>query len=209
MKINKQHDIVINKNSTIFNALTQLENTKKKHLICVDDNMKLVGVVNDGDIRRSLIAGSNLDSSVTVSVNHSPVVLNSQTTQKEIEKMLSIRIRIIPIIDERNTLVGYYDFKEKKSQISIKNRSIAIIGMGYVGLTLGLLLADSGFKVIGYDLNSDMINKLKKFIPPFYENGLENYLKLHANRSIKFIDNISLLKSDIYIITVGTPLKKK
>ena len=208
MKINKQHDIVINKNSTIFNALTQLENTKKKHLICVDDNMKLVGVVNDGDIRRSLIAGSNLDSSVTVSVNHSPVVLNSQTTQKEIEKMLSIRIRIIPIIDERNTLVGYYDFKEKKSQISIKNRSIAIIGMGYVGLTLGLLLADSGFKVIGYDLNSDMINKLKKFIPPFYENGLENYLKLHANRSIKFIDNISLLKSDIYIITVGTPLKK-
>ncbi|KPA10245.1 UDP-glucose 6-dehydrogenase [Candidatus Magnetomorum sp. HK-1] len=208
MKINKQLDIVINKNSTIHNALIQLENTKKKHLICVNDNMKLIGVVNDGDIRRSLIAGNQLDSSVNVAVNHSPVVLNSQTTQKEIEKMLSIRIRIIPIIDEKNELVGYYDFKEKKSQISIKNRSIAIIGMGYVGLTLGLLLADSGFKVFGYDLNSDLIDQLKKSIPPFYENGLEKYLKLHSNRSIKFIDNISLLKSDIYIITVGTPLKK-
>jgi len=208
MKINKQHDIVININSTIYDALIQLENTKKKHLICVNDHMELVGVVNDGDIRRSLIAGNQLDSSVNVAVNHSPVALNLQTTQKEIEKMLSIRIRIIPIIDERNILVGYYDFKEKNSQISIKNRTVAIIGMGYVGLTLGLLLADSGFKILGYDLNSDTIKKLENSIPPFYENGLENYLKLHSNKSIKFIDDVSLLKSDIYIITVGTPLKQ-
>jgi len=208
MKINKQHDVVINKNATIYDALIKLENTMKKQLICVNDQMKFIGMINDGDIRRSLIAGNQLDSLVTVSVNHSPIVFNIQTTQKEIEKMLSINIRIIPIIDESNILVGYYDFKEKRSHISMKNRTIAIIGMGYVGLTLGLLLADSGFKVFGYDLNSEIINKLKKSIPPFYENGLENYLKLHSNKSIKFFDNISPLKADIYIITVGTPLQK-
>jgi UDP-N-acetyl-D-mannosaminuronate dehydrogenase len=37
---------------------------------------------------------------------------------------------------------------------------IAVIGQGYVGFPLAQLAARSGFKVIGYDTNSNMINSL-------------------------------------------------
>ncbi|MEK6931664.1 MAG: hypothetical protein AABZ37_05775, partial [Thermoproteota archaeon] len=34
-------------------------------------------------------------------------------------------------------------------------KKICIIGVGYVGLTLGVVLADRGFEVVGYDVNKD------------------------------------------------------
>jgi UDP-N-acetyl-D-mannosaminuronate dehydrogenase len=42
-----------------------------------------------------------------------------------------------------------------------KNRNI-VVGLGYVGLTLALSLAQSGRKVFGYDYNSDNIDQALK-----------------------------------------------
>jgi len=44
----------------------------------------------------------------------------------------------------------------------IRTRTLrsGIIGLGYVGLTLGLILADTGFKVIGVDKVKSVIDRL-------------------------------------------------
>ena len=46
----------------------------------------------------------------------------------------------------------------------IKNKSciIEIFGLGYIGFPLAIKLASNGFKVIGVDINSERINRLKK-----------------------------------------------
>ena len=37
---------------------------------------------------------------------------------------------------------------------------VAVIGQGYVGLPLAKILANSGFDVIGFDIDKELINEL-------------------------------------------------
>ena len=86
-----------------------------------------------------------------------------------------------------------------------KNKKVSILGLGYVGLTLGLVLAKNGIKVYGYDTNKDVIKKLRSKNSTIFEKNIEKYIKKYLNNSLIISNNIIL--SDIYIITFGTPLK--
>ena len=54
---------------------------------------------------------------------------------------------------------------------------ISCIGTGYVGLIVGVCLADMGNDVICVDIDKDKVDKLNKGIPTIYEQGLETILK--------------------------------
>jgi len=96
---------------------------------------------------------------------------------------------------------------EKK--IDVKNLSLGVIGLGYVGIPLSLSFARKGIKVIGFDLDS---NKIK-----ILQNG-QSYLKhipageisrLVSNKSFEPTDDFSRLdEPDGLFICVPTPLSK-
>ena len=67
---------------------------------------------------------------------------------------------------------------------------IAVIGQGYVGFPLAQLAAKSGFEVIGYDNNSEVIQSL---------DNSESNLKLTDDEAL-------LIDCQIYVIAVPTPL---
>ena len=48
-------------------------------------------------------------------------------------------------------------------------RKIAVIGLGYVGLTTALVFANTGMEVVCIDKNEDKVKLLKKKKMPFYE----------------------------------------
>jgi len=197
---------IIDYRSTILEALKKLDSTKLKALICVDENNKLKGVLVDGDIRRGLIAGVSLSDSVEKVMNSQPTFLNEGASHQEIGSMISTKIRIIPIVDKSNTLVDYHTFKEQYDNKYIKNKNIAILGMGYVGLTFGLVLADVGYHITGFDINKELIADLNEKKEPFFEEGLKSYLDKHTDNRIHFTTNLENVSADVYIITVGTPL---
>lgn len=70
---------------------------------------------------------------------------------------------------------------------------IAVIGQGYVGFPLAQLAAKSGFEVIGYDTNPNVIKSL---------DNSEPKLKVTNNEGL-------LTNCQIYIIAVPTPLDSK
>lgn len=90
-----------------------------------------------------------------------------------------------------------------------KNK-ICVFGLGYVGQTLSIALAESGFHVLGIEKNKKIVNKLKKYESNIYEPEINKKIKkIIINK--KFIVKNKFTKNDIcntYIITVGTPLKK-
>ncbi|RKY62629.1 MAG: UDP-glucose 6-dehydrogenase, partial [Candidatus Latescibacterota bacterium] len=63
-------------------------------------------------------------------------------------------------------------------------RSIAVIGVGYVGLVTGACFSDLGNEVWCVDIDEGKISKLRKGTPPFYEPGLEEMVRrnLRAGR---------------------------
>ena len=89
-------------------------------------------------------------------------------------------------------------------------KSISIIGLGFVGLSLAVVSADKGYNVIGVDTNKPKLAKLKQGHVDFFEQNLPKYLnKAIKSKRIEFTDNLqhAILASSMTFLCVGTPLK--
>lgn len=66
----------------------------------------LEGVISDGDVRRGLLRGVQLDDAVTTVLNRRPATVLRTADQDEVERLKSERgVRHIPVVDERGALV--------------------------------------------------------------------------------------------------------
>jgi UDPglucose 6-dehydrogenase len=82
---------------------------------------------------------------------------------------------------------------------------VAVVALGYVGLTSAFSLASKGFEVVGYDIDQAKIRQLKKSLCPLSEPKMGLYLKKYAKRLL-FTDKPEDLKgSEAYLICVDTP----
>tara|TARA_B100000401_G_scaffold437253_1_gene382432 strand:+ start:1947 stop:3242 length:1296 start_codon:yes stop_codon:yes gene_type:complete len=87
--------------------------------------------------------------------------------------------------------------------MTIKKKNISIIGLGYVGLPLAVEFGKIR-PTLGYDLNEERINQLKKGIDETLELTKE---ELANSENLKFTSDANDLRdTDIFIITVPTPI---
>ena len=85
---------------------------------------------------------------------------------------------------------------------------IAVIGLGFVGLSLASVLASKGNNVIGIDVDVKKCKKICDGITPFFEPDLEKTLKIGLKKKLTISDDFSLVKdSDMIFVAVGTPQK--
>ncbi|HPM13106.1 MAG TPA: nucleotide sugar dehydrogenase [Bacteroidales bacterium] len=86
--------------------------------------------------------------------------------------------------------------------LQAKNKRIAVLGLGYVGLPLALEFAKK-YSVIGFDINSDRIELMKKHIDPSEELEQDAF----DGTDIEFTSNPEdLKKAHFYIVAVPTPI---
>lgn len=86
---------------------------------------------------------------------------------------------------------------------------IGIVGMGYVGLTLSVALAECGFTVWGIENHPETLSKLQQGKPHFHEKGFAIRLRHVLDKGLlTFVESFSEIGSSlpVCIITVGTPL---
>lgn len=88
------------------------------------------------------------------------------------------------------------------NKIIKKETSVAIIGLGYVGLPIALAFAKK-IKVIGFDINEERVKMMKKGIDPSNELSKKEF----ANSDITFTSKLEdLKKATFFIIAVPTPI---
>ena len=84
------------------------------------------------------------------------------------------------------------------------NKSVTVIGLGYIGLPTALLIADAGIITKGFDVDASKIELLQNHKLYFEEKGLsELFISVTTKKS--FEASLSITPSDIYIIAVPTP----
>ena len=85
---------------------------------------------------------------------------------------------------------------------------IGIIGLGFVGLSFGSVLASKGKNVVGIDVDAEKCKKIRNGVSPFFEPDLEKILKIGLKKKLIITDDFSLIKDcDMIFVTVGTPQK--
>lgn len=87
---------------------------------------------------------------------------------------------------------------------------ISVFALGRTGLPLSLVCADSGFEVIGIDINKEVVDQIKNGKLPFYEPDMEELLKKHLNKrffpTTEITDDVK--DSDYFIIAIGTKFNR-
>lgn len=86
-------------------------------------------------------------------------------------------------------------------------KTVAIIGIGRVGLPMALVLADEGFKVYGIGRDPEKIAMIKSGRMPFIEEGASVLLKKYVNEM--FFPTVAyevVQKCEVIILTLGTPI---
>lgn len=86
---------------------------------------------------------------------------------------------------------------------------VAVVGLGFVGLTLSLALVEKGIKVAGIEINQESYEKLSKGIPTINESGVERYLKKNIGKNFQVFSKLEDLeeKPEFYVLCVTTPIK--
>lgn len=84
---------------------------------------------------------------------------------------------------------------------------IAVIGLGFVGLTTALGLSEKGYRVYGYDADPEKMSCYRNGIVPFHEPGLKPALDRHINRAFILADRLedAVRPAQIIFYCVGTP----
>jgi UDP-N-acetyl-D-glucosamine dehydrogenase len=84
---------------------------------------------------------------------------------------------------------------------------VAVIGLGYVGLPLSVAAANSGFKVVGIDINQTQVTQINQGLSPIVDVSNEEISSLVKNgQFIATSDFSEIIGAEVVLLCVPTPL---
>ncbi len=85
--------------------------------------------------------------------------------------------------------------------------SVAVIGLGRVGLPLALSFADRGVEVIGVERDASVLRSLESGQMPFHETGTQELLeRVQAGGAFRWTERATdAAEADHFVLTLGTP----
>lgn len=89
-------------------------------LFVVDQDEKLIGSLTDGDVRRGLIKGITIESSVSNIIQSNPKFVKKG--EQNIEKIIDYRegnFRILPVVDSNDKIVNVINFRVMRSYLPV------------------------------------------------------------------------------------------
>lgn len=116
-------------NATIKESLQIIDGGAMQIALVVDENDKLLGTLTDGDIRRGLLKGLDLNSSIESIVFKTPTIAKISDTKEEILKLaLSKKLHQIPIVDDNGKILGIQEIEELIKPKGKTNQVILMVG---------------------------------------------------------------------------------
>lgn len=107
---NHTEDIKVLPDTKLLEAMRTLDKGAKGIVLVVDTNNKLIGLVTDGDIRRSLLKNKSLDIPVQEVMTKN--FKSCTDKNKALHLMKKMSIAHMPIVNEQNTLLDLAVFSE-------------------------------------------------------------------------------------------------
>lgn len=120
---------IIKEMDSLRHALEQLDKVKVKVLLVVNCENKLVAALTDGDVRRAILAGASLETTIANVANYHPLYLehdNEIAAQKLIHEK---KVPALPVLDKERKIQKVYIAGESKQQEDITKLDVPIVIM--------------------------------------------------------------------------------
>jgi len=128
----------ISPHKTLVDAVRTIELSTKRLAVVTDKENKVIGTLTDGDIRRSVLSGNDLNTLVIKAMNKQPATALAGESDGELQDiLLKYNIRSIPLVDRNNRYVRtFYETELYKTDNSVfieKTFTAAVIMAGGEG----------------------------------------------------------------------------
>lgn len=189
--------------------------------LVLDSETCLKGVIQNGDIIRLLAASESLDCSIGEVMNDKPVTVPVSASEEQLlnlvrEKSLERTAgrkeftRYVPVLGDGGTVVDLIDIFSLLARSASLGSRVEIYGLGFVGLTLAVALANRGHRVTGIDLNESLVARLRQGLAHVFEPQLSDMMRQTLDRGyLLFNSEPPEQHNRVKIITVGTPINSQ
>ena len=123
-------------NATLHQAIACLDVSSLQIALVVTEDGRLLGTLTDGDIRRGLLRGLEMDSTVESIINREPLVVPPQLDRNIVLQLMQAnKVHQLPVVDENRFVVGLHLWDELLAPS--KRSNVMVIMAGGRGTRLG------------------------------------------------------------------------
>lgn len=115
--------------ATIQQAICSLNEVAIRIVLVINDKGELEGTISDGDIRRGLLKGLDLNSPITEVIHRNALVVPPGMGHDLVMRvMIANKIQQIPVVDEQNRVVGLHLWDEIVAPAARPNVMVIMAG---------------------------------------------------------------------------------
>lgn len=118
----------ISENATVLEAMQAINENGLKSLFVVEEN-KLKGSVTDGDARRWIVGGGDVNASVSKIINYSPKHLTLSSKISPNEFMRKNHIEAVPIVNEQMEIQRIISWTDRDQRIQKAKVALPVVIM--------------------------------------------------------------------------------
>jgi len=119
------------KKSTIKQAIHNLDMVQIQIVLVVNSDSELLGTITDGDIRRGLLKGLDLDNPIDTIIYRDALVVPPEIGREMVAQLMRAnKILQLPIVDESRRVIGLHLWDELEPSVARPNLMVIMAG-GY------------------------------------------------------------------------------
>lgn len=123
------HNALLASDATLQQAIQNLNNSALQIAMVVAPDGVLLGTLTDGDIRRGLLRGLDMKSSISSIVYREPFVAPLELNRATVlQLMRANKIRQLPVVDENHKVVGLHLWDELMAPVARPNLMVIMAG---------------------------------------------------------------------------------
>ena len=126
-------ELLISGNETVSNIIQKL-NTSNLKILLIRENKKIIGIFTEGDFRKAVLNGIDINKPVKNFINKNYKFLNKNYNKKKVINIFkkNKKIHVLPVLNDDKTLLKILTRSDffKKEYTKINNTSVVIMAGG-------------------------------------------------------------------------------
>ena len=127
-KLNWENTL-ISPNATLRDVIATLDKSALQISLVVDEDRRLLGTITDGDVRRALLHGQDLEASVASIMFAAPMVVGINIGRQMVLDLMRVnKIHQLPVVNDQTQIVGLHVWDEINTPKEHANTIVIMAG---------------------------------------------------------------------------------